>query len=469
MKNSTIFVLSLLAASTNVLAEKYVPIISKTLHITSSNIKCNLSKTEEYKETRDWCDASASIAVRVTLEQMRSIPSLTGDGKTTPDAKIVRFIVDEDNGGTGIHLVDELKQDNSWFQSWANRRTYIGPFATNYDLWVKPIKGTTPTKVKDFPANANTNYQHRDKHGVDIGVNGTAGAEVGKDGPKISGQVSGSFSISNEKTLVFETKDYRVVNSSSLSDFSVSFERGFDDCHYLRAQELGCYFTKAHWGSGWVYDKSKFNPISYANFKPNYEVIYEAPVSEKGTTTFELGIKVGYKVLFGSIMPSPLFSVYEKGGGSSNASTVTTEVSVDWNHPLFAPEAHVALQSLSDNNFCLDVYGTNDDGDVEVGGWECHGDWNQVWGLDDKERYKSRVAPERCLAVLPDKTVTVDFCGESLAQKWYWKEDQLVSRYVDGTDKAYVLNIIEGNKVGVAPMDAANKSKWQPRLHKINL
>ena len=113
-----------------------------------------------------------SIAVRVTLEQMRSIPSLTGDGKTTPDAKIVRFIVDEDNGGTGIHLVDELKQDHSWFQSWANRRTYIGPFATNYDLWVKPIKGTTPTKVKDFPANANTNYQHRDKYGIDIGVNG---------------------------------------------------------------------------------------------------------------------------------------------------------------------------------------------------------------------------------------------------------------------------------------------------------
>ncbi|MGI9947624.1 leukocidin family pore-forming toxin [Vibrio hyugaensis] len=471
MKTSTIFTLSLLTISMNTMAEEYVPIVSKPIYITSSNIKCVLHTSGEFDKTRDWCDASASIDVRVNVEQMRSIQSSTSEGITTPDAKIVRFTVDAQKPGTGIHLVNSLQQDHSWFQSWANRRTYIGPFASSYDLWVKPVSGYIPKKANDFPNNENQNYQHRDTIGYSIGINGSVGAEVGKDGPKGSAEVSGSFSYTNSKTLVFDTKDYRINNSSSLSDFNVSFERGFDEkgCDELVRQELGCYFTSAHWGSGWVFNKSKFNPISYANFKPNFDVLYETPVSQKGTTDFEIGVKLAYRARFGSIMPSPFFSVYEPAGYSSNSSTARQRIRIDWNHPLFDPEAHVTLQSLSDNNFCLDVYGTNNDGDVDVGGWECHGDWNQVWGLDDKERYRSRVAPERCLAVLPDKSVTVDFCNETLAQKWIWEGDKLISRYVDGTNNRYALNIIGDHKVGVTPEAEATKAKWQPKLHKIKL
>lgn len=51
--------------------------------------------------------------------------------------------------------MNELQQEHSWFQSWANRRTYIGPFASSYDLWVKPVSGYTPKKARDFPQNEN--------------------------------------------------------------------------------------------------------------------------------------------------------------------------------------------------------------------------------------------------------------------------------------------------------------------------
>ena len=128
MKKSSIFTLSLIAASTNVLAENYVPIVSTPVYLESSKLTCRQWKTPDSKEITDWCDASASVHVRVNVEQMRSIASVNQGGKTTPDAKIVRFIVDEDTGGTGIHLVDELKQGNYWLESWAHRYTYIGTF-----------------------------------------------------------------------------------------------------------------------------------------------------------------------------------------------------------------------------------------------------------------------------------------------------------------------------------------------------
>lgn len=471
MKTSTIFTLSLLTMSMNTMANEYVPVVSKEVYLTRSNIKCNLAIDADSYKRRDWCDGSATIDIRLNVEQLRSVHSLTSEGITTPDAKIVRFTVDGQKPGTGIHLVNSLQQGHSWFGSWAHRNTYIGPFARSYNVWVKPVSGYIPKKANDFPNNENQNYQHRDTIGYSIGINGSVGAEVGKDGPKGSAEASGSFSYTNSKTLVFDTKEYRINNSSSLSDFNVSFERGFDKhgCDELFSQLLGCYFTSAHWGSGWVFDKSKFNPISYANFKPNFDVLYETPVSQKGTTDFEVGMGVLYQAYHGRVIPTPFYSVYDLARRSTGYSSVKQHIRIDWNHPLFAPEAHVTLQSLSDNNFCLDVYGTNNDEDVDVGGWECHGDWNQVWGLDDKERYRSRVAPQRCLAVLPDKSVTVDFCNETLTQKWIWEGDKLISRYVDGTNNRYALNIIGDHKVGVTPEGEATKAKWQPKLHKIKL
>ncbi|HFQ5284520.1 TPA: leukocidin family pore-forming toxin [Vibrio vulnificus] len=471
MKKMTLFTLSLLATAVQVGAQEYVPIVEKPIYITSSKIKCVLHTSGDFNATRDWCNAGASIDVRVNVAQMRSVQSATSDG-FTPDAKIVRFTVDADKPGTGIHLVNELQQDHSWFQSWANRRTYIGPFASSYDLWVKPVSGYTPKKARDLPQNENKNYQHRDTYGYSIGINGKVGAEVNKDGPKVGGEVSGSFTYNYSKTMVFDTKDYRINNRSSLSDFDISFEREFGECDELRRQELGCYFTAAHWGSGWVFDKTKFNPISYSNFKPNYDVLYEVPVSETGVTDFEMGVKLNYRARFGTVLPSALFSVYGSAGSSTNSSTVKQRIRIDWNHPLFEAEAHVTLQSLSNNDLCLDVYGENGDKTVaggSVNGWSCHGSWNQVWGLDKEERYRSRVASDRCLTVNADKTLTVEQCGANLAQKWYWEGDKLISRYVDGSNTRYLLNIVGGRNVQVTPENEANQARWKPTLQQVKL
>lgn len=449
----------------NTYAADYVPIVETAVYLTKSNITCSLDKNNDGNRI-DFCDAQASMDIRVTIAQMRSIQASTSEG-FTPDAKIVRFTIQEGKTGTGFHLADELKQGNGWYESNANRTTYIGPFAKSYDLWVKPTGGYIPKKVSDFPHNENKNYQHRDTHGITIGVNGSVGAEASAAGPKVSAEVGASFAYNNSKTLVFDTKDYRVNNKSSLSDFEVSFEREITACEGLIRQDIGCSFNEAHWANGPVFDKTKYNPISYANFKPNYDVSFEVPVSERGITEFELGAKITYAMHQGSVRPVPLYSVYSAELVRSFGSAIQERLLINWNHPLFEGEAHVRLQSLSANNLCLEAFSSSENGSVYAS--SCNDSWQQTWGLDSEERYRSRVYHDRCLTVNSDKTLSTNRCGLSLTQKWVWQGDKLMSRYVDDTSNRYFLNISDNNTPLISPESESNKALWKPLLKQVKL
>jgi len=469
-KLSRLTLLSLpLVSAVSAYADNYIPIIEKSVYFTQTNFKCQLYTSPETGAQRDLCNNEASIDIRVNISQMRSVQGGRPDGSATQNAKIVRFSVEEAASGSGIHLVDNLQQDHSWWQSWANRRTFIGPFASSYDLWVKPVAGFTPRKVRDFPANQNTNYQNRDTSGYSIGINGTLGAGVDATGPKASAEVGASFTYSQSKTLVYDTQEYSIVNRSSGSDFSLSFERSFTACQELISQSLGCSFTDALWGSGWVYDKAKFNPIAYANFKPNYDVIYEAPVDEMGTTNFELGVKVNYKVRWGTVKPAVLFSLFEVYGSDFGSSSTKINFQVDWSHPLFEAEAHISLQSLNHNSLCLEVYGNKMNEGAFVSGHDCHGGWNQTWGLDSHGHYKSRVSSDRCLTVQGDLSLTVESCGTNLNQQWYWNGENLMSRHTDGTSTKFLLALDGGDSIVVKPESEATQAQWQPRLMQIEL
>jgi hemolysin len=448
-----------LFGAASVQAASYIPIVEKSIYVTKTNMTCSLHENNDYDIQKDYCAAGASIDVRVNMSQMRSIIS-TG----TQDKKIVRFSVTEEGGGTGIHLVDNMTQDHSWKQSNANRKTRIGPYVSKYYMSIKPTSGVTPNKVKDFPPNKNTNYQNRDTEGYDIGINGSAGASVDSTGPKAEGSIGAAFTYSQSKTLVYDTQDFSIVNRSSGSDFDLSFEFGIDYCD-LVSQGTGCGFTDPHWSNAWVFDKSKFNPIAYANFKPNFDVIYETSPSETGSSSFDIEFGFEPRVRFGRVFPNVLFSHYDPDGSSYNTSKNTSVlISVDWNHPLFQPEAHVVLQSLNHNNRCLDAIGGN------IATYSCYKDWYQTFGLDTEGRYKSRTGNnDKCLTAKSNQTLALESCGNSLAQQWYWSGNKLYSRYTDGSSTKYVL-ALDSNDNPIMQVDSqATKSDWQPKLKQVVL
>jgi hemolysin len=456
--------LTLLAS--NAIAEKYVPIIQTGIILTRSAINCNLAL--DYDNTTgqyDFCEGQGSVDIRFNLTQMRSVQSASSTG-VTENKKYAHFTIDSDKPGAGFHVSNNLKQDHSWFQSWSHRYDYLGGFSDDYQIKITPTSGFIPTMLKNLPNNENRNYQHQDTDGFSIGVSGTAGASVGAEGPTGSAEVSASYTYTKSRTLIFDTKDYKIVNRSSGANFDVTFEYDVTLCNSGNGGSgvYGCSWTDVLWGGGWVYDKSKITPIAYANFKPNGEALYEASVDQQGSTLFKLEANFKPQVVYGKVVPSPLYQVASGVGQSWINYDFGIYVDIDWAHPLFEPEAHVVLQSLDNNDTCVTAQG------VDVKSNACNSSWSQIWGLDTDSRYRSRSGLDRCMTVKNDLSVLVESCNQSLNQKWFWENEHLISRFQDGNNTKYVLNIpTNGQALTVTSDKGSMNSDLMPRLTNISL
>ena len=445
----------------------YIPEKNFTIKLNRRNISCNLHSSRDFKGTMDYCQGNATIDVNVNVSMMRSVvapkPDLSGN---TRDIKLVRFSVDQSNTGGGIHLRDHLINENAWKQSNVHRHTRLGPFAHSYSMSVEPIDGIKPAIISELPGNENPEFNHQQQSTISIGVNSKLGAEVSAEGPKGSAEVGASFGLSMSRSLSWNTKEYRIRNSTNENHFSVTWERSLDECQLLLRREAGCYFTAGIAWGGKMWDENKIDPIAYSNFVPNIDVIYEVPPEENGSTKFLLTAATNIKAQFGYVGWDFLFGWYQPAGNSSLTQSTNAYVTVDWSHPIFEPEAHVKLRSLYADNLCL----TNQHGHVVGKGCELN-NRHQVWGLDTKERYKSRSGQDQCLGLTDKNELVVDQCNENLSQKWFWNHDRLISRKIDDQGKNLVLQLNAKNKdqieVVSEPLSENIASSWRNELNAL--
>ncbi|MCG9766625.1 leukocidin family pore-forming toxin [Vibrio alginolyticus] len=470
MKAVKVLSLAMILAPIGAMAASYAPVAKKGLIITRSGITCDFYK--DFADTKgkiDVCNGGASVDIRVDFSQMRSIAASSSEG-ATEDKKYVSFIVGE-SSGAGFKVSNSLVQGHSRFDSWTVRDDYLGGFARDYTMKIEPIRGYTPRIHKHLPQNENKKYQHRDTTGFTIGVNGSVGAEVGKEGPKASAEVGASYTYTNSKTVVYDSQDYKIVNRTGGSTFNVAYEYDVNLCNSGNDNSgtYGCTWVAPLWGSDYVYDKDKISPIAYANFQPSMEVIYEAPPEEKGSTTFRITAGFKPQMLFGEVRYGAIYQVAGGIGQKWYNFTTPLDVTVDWGHPLFEPEAHVKLQSLDTNDACLDVQGGSSEPGTKVIAYSCHTSKNQVWGLDTLKRYKSRVADNLCLTANNDLSVTVEECNSTLSQKWNWNGNKLESLLPDPANNGdkYVLDTSE-YAVKIVKSEDSRKPNLMPVLTTVN-
>ncbi|WP_256493333.1 RICIN domain-containing protein [Endozoicomonas sp. SCSIO W0465] len=130
---------------------------------------------------------------------------------------------------------------------------------------------------------------------------------------------------------------------------------------------------------------------------------------------------------------------------------------------MFEPEAHVKLRSLYADNLCL----TNQNGRI-IGKACVPNNRHQTWGLDAKERYKSRSGNNQCLGIDDNNGLYVDTCNENLSQKWYWEDEKLVSRKIDDHGHNLVLQWHgeESDQIEVIsePLSDGLDSSWRNEL-----
>ena len=414
-----------------------------------SNISCVMDDGDG--KNMDYCDGQATIDLRYSIALIRSVKTQFENGVNTKNAKYVRVSISEDVGtGAGIHLRDNLIQENVKENGLAHRKTRFGPLAHDYSLWVKPVSGFQPSIYSKKPDNANTNFHKVEKSIFNIGT----GLELTfKPKPEAGGFVN--FGVVHTRVLDWNTYEYRVRNLSSITDFQVSWDRALNNCDEITYREAGCFFTSALWGDYWVFAKDKFTPISHANFTPNIDVIYEAPPEQIGFTDFELGINVTPMVKFGSVRPMVLFSLYTPDGEDFSQFGVSSRFRIHWDNPVFETGVPVILKSMADDNICLGIPIKEEQKEIEQGtyieGQLCTDGVEQAWSLDNRERYRARFIKGMCMAVASNKIVVIAPCNQGMSQKWYWKDNTLYSRYVDGSNEIFRLSLDVNGQVVVIP------------------
>ncbi len=428
----------------------YLPGRRFNIRIKNDHLTCMLYSSTDKKGQMDYCDDNASINVVVNVTQARSVRASDINGDT-PDAKFVRFSVSEDYGtGAGIHLREHLIQENVWRQTNVNRHTHLGPYAQAYLLSITPMlnKETEPPATIRFsqPVSAVKDRKAQSFVPLRLGINSLSSLQ-GALGPRSAEQMASTTVISDARTLSWDTREYKTINNSTPVNFSVSWERDYGECRELVGGRCD-YNTMGFLYDGPVFNEKTFSPVAYDRFVPNIDVVYEAAPEASGMTVFRVRAEVQARARYGRVKPNIFFGVYQPAGNSTRVIPLAYDVVIDWDHPLFEPEPHVRLRSLTADR-CLQAR------KGEITAARCFAsDLNQLWGLDSQERYRSRGNRGQCLSVKEEGTLQVVDCNDDPSQKWYWQDNQLISRFRSAPER-WLLVTDEQSQVKVVPESKA--------------
>ena len=449
-----------------------------TVTLMRKNIECKMrmyyrTLTTNYTETKDYCDSDAFVELNYKIDMSGSKATLKEDPKTgrlvkTENGKYLMITVSPyEEGGTGWHLRDEIKQGHNWFQSWANRRDFVGPFANKYKFWIKNnTLNSDVSLVETFPQNTNPESTVTESHGVTVGLSGGLKAGLDAKGqPYGNVDLGASVQVSDRRDVSYKTQEYSVENDSYNSRASWVWNSKVTDkvCDYLTKKDFNfCYFTGPLWDSNWTANKNKFSAISHKAFTPSFQAIYKAKSEAVGTSSFEVGTNVETGVILGSVIPDVLFSLFRISTDTYVTPDIKETFTIDWSSPYFAAEQNIRLQNISSiqNTKCLVA-----DRSGKVTQENCKESRKQVWGYDNEEKqFISRIANKYCLAVNPDNTIEIKDCSMDNNQKWKLNSNGNIELYVDASK---VIGIDSNDQVRLVDINSDKSIKFEAYKAKL--
>lgn len=409
----------------------FKPEITIPLEVRAIGGKCMVGHLQGWgwkPDKEDACKGQMSVSLFYDIDLIRSVPFSGGGDNSADDAKYIRITLDpKTSGGAGWHLADRPYHKHSWFQSWTMRDTLFAPIAGWYETEIK----SNSSDVRLFqhaPNNVPRQHEVRETTGFTVGVNAKVSGGISEEGPKLGGEVGGSFSYNSSRMVTYNVREYEVTNKSrAASDGDVAkwtWDRNYKAYHKDWANGP----TDAVWGKQWLWKDHAFSPASYANYKPGMTATFRAEASKTGTTSLTLSNRVAAVGYGGKVIYAALYQTLSPGGNWGHVYNYNRNITVRWDAPVFDPEVPVSIEAYkydSSSGTCLDVVHGSSKAGMAVIPYACHYQKNQIWGLDSEQRYRSKVAPDRCLHVEEDKSLTVRSCTASARQKWRWEGDVL--------------------------------------------
>lgn len=380
----------------------------------------------------DACDKGASVSLFYTIDLIRSVATTNGGAD---DAKYVRITVDpSSNGGAGWHLIDQPSHKHSWFQSWTNRETWFGPVADSYYVTIQS-KDPDLHLFNTVPSNHPKESQIMHTVGLQVGVSGGPSlfspGMVGKTNPLgFSGLTAGlSLTYTSERAISYNNHEYELTNLSRAGQTDKAawvWSREFDKyARHWRTQP-----TCELWCQDWFYDDVAFSAVAYSSFTPGFSATFQVPAEKTDTSIIEFESAIKAVALGGRVQYAFLFQHYTPWGMKGTKYNFRQNLSINWGAAFFNAEVPTSLEAYKEssvNGLCLEVKDSNTRAGSKVGMGNCTFEQNQIWGMDSDLRYKSFIAPDRCLTKESDESLSIRPCTHSANQKWSWQDDRLIN------------------------------------------
>ncbi|BBH53516.1 leukocidin family pore-forming toxin [Fluviispira sanaruensis] len=452
---------------------------SVTITVLKRKLSCPMTMYKGYEEypeyKKDYCDGKTFVELNYKIDMygsvaMQKIDEKTGAVTRTEDGKYLVVTVSPfEEGGTGWHITDEIRQDVLWRNFLGYRNEFVGPFASKYNFWVQSDDQNPNVKlVSTFPQNTNPETSVTESRGITVGMKGWLVLGIDKDAqPNASINLDISRQVSETRNVSYKTNEFYVENNSYNGNASWSWNSKMNEtkmCDALTGKDHGglfgdCYFTRFVLNDDNVIAKEKLNltAISYKSFTPSFQAIYKADKNEVGKSTFSLGTSAEIGVILGNVslvLPTPSGHYWYWPTYTSDTITEVTEsFTVDWSSPFFEPEQNVRLQNMNDlgSTKCLSVVKKNADVNSEnaiVTLESCQDVRGQIWGYDNEEKvFKSRADKNSCLTIQDDKYFVARPCAFENSQKWILNSNGNIQLYVDykkvlGKDSTGKLKIV---------------------------
>ncbi|MGC3837133.1 leukocidin family pore-forming toxin [Moritella viscosa] len=340
-------------------------------------------------------NANISLIYKVNL--LRSLQFGT-QGSLTPDAKIVRISIDDSTQGAGIHLNNRLagsiitSRGIPWPEGGNEAEFVTTAIAKNYDFNFT-AQNAKAKVLRTLPSkNLNANYTHKETSTFNIGISG--GVEADKSGPKI--KLDANMGWSESKWLTFDTRYSNAESIRNVKTHGISADIGIPA------------------------NLSLINPIGYASFKPQIEVIYKASPRETGTTDIIIDSAVDITGFRYRSSVTGLFGVrtYYSNDSDNQTSRVSKKetIIVDWDHPVFTGGRPVNLQLAHFNNKCIS---TDNKQNVTIQTCE-ESSHQQAFIYSRTGQYVSARNTDLCLDA--KNLGHLQICNLRVSQRWEWKE-----------------------------------------------
>jgi hypothetical protein len=184
----------------------------------------------------EYCDGDASLELNYQIDMFGSkIVKKVIEGREVSSQAgkyVVVTVSPEAQAGAGWHITDDLQRRRDVNLALPGtaakvRAESIGPFANNYQFWVKKPSDPDVTLVEKFPANKERGVAFNETRSLTAGVTGTIAGKMGFNNTNGS-STSNTNGSSTSNTNGSSTSNTTGVSNSNTTGTSQSTEKGKD-------------------------------------------------------------------------------------------------------------------------------------------------------------------------------------------------------------------------------------------------